>query len=362
MMAEERLLGRFSRALDCYPPAFAGNRLNLLFVEEAEPIADARSYLRRLDELSLLEERREYLLHPDEPWPFPTISLEARPDPWLVSEALFERYDIAHRVLPVQSRIGATIDGMVCRDRPDAVALVIVDGLSYFDLPPERPADPWLADGLTDTSHGFRRVLGQPSISRRLFALGYVNQLGFTYYADGNELSDEVHAGFSEPQIVRVSAFEQVLDRLSHAELRHSYSQITLAGLDHLSHSHRDRPQTQGYIDRVLRCFDELVVCLRSRVDRALVVLTADHGILWRDALEGRLQIADDLFREDVHSPRHVKGPLLRPYGRVIRSLGQSFTMLGVPWMTRHLRGNEWGVHGGISAWESVIPLLIRRA
>ena len=77
---------RFSAVLDAYPPGFTGNRLNLLFLDDAEPIEEPQAYLRQLDDLLLMEERREYLLDEQSPWPFPRVQLAARPDPWAVSE------------------------------------------------------------------------------------------------------------------------------------------------------------------------------------------------------------------------------------------------------------------------------------
>lgn len=72
------------------------------------------------------------------------------------------------------------------------------------------------------------------------------------------------------------------------------------------------------------------------------------------------MQVADDLFAEDIGSPRYVKGSILRGYGRVCRCRGQSYTLFRAPYVTRRFRNNEWGVHGGISAWESVVPFITR--
>ena len=93
-----------------------------------------------------------------------------------------------------------------------------------------------------------------------------------------------------------------------------------------------------------------------------LTLLTADHGILWRDALGERARLVDDVFPDDVRSPRYIKGSILRAYGRCVRSEGQNYTLLGYPWLTRPLHNNEWGVHGGISAWESVVPLIVHHS
>jgi hypothetical protein len=37
---------------------------------------------------------------------------------------------------------------------------------------------------------------------------------------------------------------------------------------------------------------------------------------------------------------------------------GKEFALLEYPYLRRDLRANEWGVHGGLSFEESVVPLL----
>lgn len=352
---------RFSTALDAYPVRFVGNPLNLLFVEDAEPIWEAERYLHQVDDLPLMEERREYLIDEQGRWPFPRIRLDARPDPLAVSEKLFRGFERAQDLLLTQQDIGRVIEMRARHTEPAIVALVIVDGLSYYDLPQGTEALPCLVKGITNTQYGYRAVVGKPSISRRLFNLGYVSQVAFTYYApERGGVAADIHDTLSSSQVMRVRAFDEVLAELDRMEVTRGYIQITLAGLDQICHAHHDRPPRQQYLEKILTRFEALVQCLNTKADRALVCLTADHGILWRDEIEGRVKVARDLFREDIRSPRYIKGSIPRHYGRGCRSLGKNFTLLKVPWMTRGFRSNEWGVHGGISAWESLVPLIIR--
>ena len=97
---------RLSFAIDAYPAAFKGNRLNLLFLNDAYPIYDSQKFCRKIAGLQLQEERREYLLGSIEGWPFPTIRIEKRPDPWEISEALFEKFHFADKIIPAQHEIG----------------------------------------------------------------------------------------------------------------------------------------------------------------------------------------------------------------------------------------------------------------
>lgn len=362
-MDTDQSIDRFSAALDMYPVGFAGNPLNLLLLEDANPIFAAHTYLRQLDSPSLMEERREYLTHCSSPWPFPRIHLDSRPDPWLISQQLFERFEDAQRLLPTQQDIGRLLEERVRRTKPAIVALVIVDGLSYYDLPACGNVDPCLVAGPSTTEFGYRAVVGHPSMSRRMFALGYSNQVGFSYYpTEGSDLSADIHATLSASQFIRVSAFDEVLEQLKKQRFLRAYVQVVLSGLDQLCHAHHDRPPLDYYLKQIFSRFDALVDCLTADGRQILACLTADHGILWRDVIEDQIQIADDLFQEDMRSPRYIKGAILRPYGRRCRSLDRNFTLLKTPWMTRRFRSNEWGVHGGISAWESVVPLVVRQA
>jgi hypothetical protein len=354
-------LRRFSKALDAYPAAFRGNPLNLLLLDEASPIMRGTEYLRRLGGPGLMSERREYLCGEASDWPFPEFCVEERPDPWSLSLRLFDNFELARTILPTQSDVARRIEARALQMRAEVVAFVIVDGLSYYDLGPDVGAEPCLVDGVTTTEHGYRAAVGDPSVARRLFAHGYAKQAAFTYFAIGSDgLAADVHDVFSPPQVLRVRAFGDIVDSVARLPRGRSYIQVTLAGLDHLCHAHHDEPPIGYYRDEMLQRFDSLLEVLASPGRRVLGVLCADHGILWRGDIEGRLELVDDLFDESARWPRYTKGALLRHYGRVCRTLGQTYTLFRIPYMTRRFRNNEWGVHGGISAWESIVPLIIK--
>jgi len=356
-------LGRFSAAIDLYPAGFSGNRLQLLFVDDAEPIRRPREFARQLDALSLMDERRQYVVDSPPFWPFPDFHLASQPDPWLVSGRLFERFDEADQLLATQRDIGRIVEARVKQTAPDVVALVIVDGLSYYDLPEDLGAEPCLVDGASITAVGYRQVVGSPEVSRRLFAAGYHTQVGFTYYSpDPDSLAAQILAQFSGSQIVKVRTFDEILEYLDRMHLAKGYVQISMPGLDHLCHAHHDRPPRDHYLQEILHRFERLIDCLARPGRQVLALLTADHGILWREHIEGRVQVVGDLLPEDAGHARYIRGRFLRDYGRCRTNYGQSYTLLRVPCMTRNLRANEWGVHGGISAWESLVPLITRLA
>jgi hypothetical protein len=350
----------FSAALDAYPAKFCGNRLNLLFVDEAEPILTASQYLHKLDAPVLVEEQREYLLDEEYPWPFPCFHCQTRPDPYTLSDRLFDRFDQAADLLPTQREIAGLITEKAREQEPTIVVLIIVDGLSYYDLPEDTDAIPCLVNGITITQYGYRQAVGRPSLSQRLFALGYTQQLGFTYFADSNDLASDLHDTFSKTQRIRIRSFDEILEYIRSTSMTKGYVQITLSGLDQICHSHHDRPPREHYLQLILERYQQLVECLQDKPGRVLACLTADHGIMWRDHTEKRLEVVTDIFHEDVRSPRYIRGGLLRAYGRFCVCDDVSYTLLRFPFVTRNFRNNEWGMHGGISAWESIVPLFLR--
>ena len=356
------LISSMSIAMDAYPPAFRGNPLNLLFLDDAAPIRYASAYLRGLDRPDLCDDCREYLLPEEQAlWPFPVHSITERPDPWLLSQKLSGSFDAAQHLLPTQREVGRILHDKAVRLQPDIVVLMVVDGLSYYDLPNEVDSQPCLVNGASMTDFGYREVIGKPTVSERFFSLGYTYQVGFTYHdVETNPLASELYGVFGSGQVMRVSTFKDVIEYVSARSISQGFIQVTTAGLDGLCHHHQDEPPVKHYTDAILNRFDDLMQCLHEGGRRDLACLTADHGILWRHSLEGKWSVVNDLQVDDRRSVRHIRGSRLRDYVLVKSGFGGTFSLLHVPYITRRLRNNEWGVHGGVSAWESIVPLIIR--
>jgi len=352
---------RLSFAIDAYPAAFKGNRLNLLFLNDAYPIYDSQKFCRKIAGLQLQEERREYLLGSIEGWPFPTIRIEKRPDPWEISEALFEKFHFADKIIPAQHEIGPMLIDLAIKKDADTVVLIIVDGLSYYDLPETMDAIPCLVKGVTITDFGFRDVIGKPTVSQRFFSQGYRNQMAMTFFDKNNSpLSIDLHSTFGTSQLNRINSIEGGIEILKNENLLRGYVQIVAPGLDKLSHYHADRPLLKGNLDRIMERLEMVVDCLSTKGRKVLACLTSDHGLMWRSQTEEKTEVVGDLLSEDIRHPRYIKGSLNRSYARTIRSGNQSYTLLKAPFMTRAWKHSEWGVHGGISAWESIVPIIIR--
>lgn len=359
----ESSVDRLSTAIDAYPAAFRGNRLNLLFLDDAHPIINSKEFLGKLDSLLLQDERREYLLGEKERWPFPTIDIKSRPDPWKVTDALFENFEIASNFLPTQRDIWKILTDHVSRNDSDIVILNIVDGLSYYDLPEDMGAIPCFVRGVTTTDFGFLDVVGKPAVSQRLFNMGYKNQLAFTFFdKDSRPLSAKLHSTFGRSQLNRINSIEEGIDIIEKNPFWRGFIQIVAPGLDKLSHYHADRPMVKETCDRIIERLDKVIDCVSSKGRKVTACLTSDHGILWRDDAKEKTTVVGDLFSEDAIHPRYVKGSLTRNYARVVKCESQSFTLLKAPYMTRDWKHSEWGVHGGISAWESIVPIIIKKS
>lgn len=354
-------LAAFSTALDAYPARYQGNPLNLLYVPDAAPIESPHLFLRELDGPFLTDERRQYARTEGTRWPFPSFTVATRPNPWDLSHRLFDGFETAAALMTTQSELGRLVEERARRQRPDIVLLVVVDGLSYYDLPEDYAAEPCLVDGVSITGHGFLRVLGKPEIARLMFALGYTDQVGYTFHLpDANPLAEAIFGLFSRSQVRHVRTTAEMVKDMATLRVRKGYLQVSVPGLDHLAHAHPDRPPTDRYLAETLNRFDNLVEALSRRRRKVLACMVADHGVLWRDCFEKQAEIVGDLMPEDSRSPRFVRGHFMRAYSRPVTSLGEKFTLLRFPYLNRRLRNNEWGVHGGISAWESIVPLVIR--
>ena len=351
---------RFSAALDAYPARFRGNPLNLLFLHNALPIRHSRQYLRALDGAHLQAEHREYLFASRAHWPFPSVTLAHRPDPWALSHALFTNFHAATVLLDTQADIAAILTQRARETQPDIVLLMIADGLSYYDVPDERAMRPCLVTGPTITGYGHQQVTGSPHIARRLFDLGYRDQVGLTYFdMQQNDLAADLFALFGSSHVLRMRDVESGCVWLVERKMIRGYVQVTAMGLDDLVHQQRDRPLRQAHREAVFDRFAQLITTLRAGGKRVLACLTADHGILWRDTLEAHPPVIVAEEHADTAHPRYLTHGVPRPYGRIVSTDQGARTLLSVPHLTRALRSNEWGAHGGISAWESLVPLII---
>lgn len=268
--------------------------------------------------------------------------------------------------LLVQSRIGALI-----AEQSRGVGLVVLlvfDGLSYEDTLNWRFQKPnssqfWysrnrpcLVDGRTITESAMPRIVSNPPIGQRLFRKGYKERVGFTYWERTNELTDQLFVGFAPNQIHRVSEFAEVLDQLNNSTFSApTYIQIVRNGFDQYCHGHRERPQLGFLLQELVTAINDLLDVLASSGQSVHLYVTADHGILWHDS-----QAVCQLASGNLPS-RHVAGEKTDTPAPtvIIKERQQTYTALvGPDHLTRKRHMNEWGFHGGVSASESLVPLI----
>ena len=354
-------LEKFSKIIDFFPAIFWGNPLNLLFLNDAQKIDNPRHYLKDVSGPILWMRKRIFSskdidegLH----FPFPTYSVYQRPEPEEVSEMLFQRFEIASKFILSQNDIAEQIVDLANKKKPEIIVLILVDGLSYYDLPENDSMQPCLVPGVSNTEFGFTTIISKPSISSRLFFSGYKKQRAFSFFDYTNLLSANIHEGFSESQYTRIKKVSEIYRSLKRLQPRKDYIQIVIDGLDGLCHRHHDEPPIDFYKKRIIDCLDEIETIFSSKI-RYQIHLVSDHGILWQNSYNNFV-IIDDLFPEESYHPRYTKGSFNRLYGRICSSKGSNYTLFKAPYLSRNFRNNEWGVHGGISAWESIVPFITR--
>lgn len=243
------------------------------------------------------------------------------------------------------------------------VVLLIVDGLSYEAVRNTTlPSQPVVVDGITTTEPGFTRIIyGEDNVSlysELLSQKQFRNKYGFTYWARGQEeLSTDLHASMGD-DVHRIRDFNEAVERLGDDAPfdDRTYVQITRMGLDQDSHNRKEEPDRDAVVDDLVTDIRNLQDELDRQSDSWRIFATADHGILWRS------QLPDDppVVMEDYNQqPRYVTGREKVPHSMAITNHdGEIVSGLGYPYLARDLEHTEWGVHGGFSYYESVVPLI----
>lgn len=273
-----------------------------------------------------------------------------------LNQVLLKRYDFIKGHMLCQSQVA---DVILQRSDKDAVVLLLIDGLSYTDVAHSQvmrqgcELQPVLVDGVSNTEQGMKRIIGGPPLAQRLFDLGFRTCLGFTYWERAEEaLTDYLFTGFGE-RVWKVKSFDEVLAHLEEQGLSHAFIQIVRMGLDAAAHRQRERPNLQAIVDDVLKDFERLAQFFKRKGVSACLHLVSDHGILW--AHEHSLRPYE--FSEADH-PRYYEHARRGEHVLTVEYEGKAFALLEYPYLRRELRANEWGVHGGLSFEESVVPWL----
>ncbi|MBI3950589.1 MAG: hypothetical protein HY314_09060 [Acidobacteria bacterium] len=325
------------------------------------------------DEVRVFEDAWQMAAELDAPMPQPTVPMLAAQiesalqhrlpvvrcthDPLTteLNRVLRKRYGLIQAHILRQSQVA---DEIVRRADSEAVALMLVDGLPYGDV--KRHATQWLAnttpvlvDGVSITEHSMVRIVGKPPLAQQLFDAGFRTCLGFTYWERAQEpLTDCLFTGFGD-RVRKVKSFDEVLAGLEDEELRGAFVQIVRTGLDGAAHRQREMPNVAVMVADILTDFQRLAAVFERKGVSAWLHLVSDHGMLW--AHEHNLQVYE--FSGADH-PRHYEHAKQGEHTLTVEFEGKEFALLEYPYLRRDLRATEWGMHGGLSFEESVVPWL----
>jgi hypothetical protein len=287
---------------------------------------------------------------------FPTVEFPVLPSIDQVNEALPSRFETTN--LFKQSEVAAEITARIRQELPQIVVLLVFDGLSFYDVIdwklPQATLEPCLVDGLSITNSAMQRLIGSPVLTHRLFELGYVRRLGFSYWERAtNALTDTLFSQFPPNQLHRMTTFDEVLERIKISEWpAHTYVQMIRSGLDGVCHSNRERPNTKSILDDLKRDILLLFKTLQEIGKSFRLFITADHGILWY-ADQDIVPLAQEKFKA-----RYTEGTVVGSDNVLTLNTetGPYTVLTGDKTITKKKKSTEWGFHGGISAQESLVP------
>jgi len=283
----------------------------------------------------------------------PSVRCNHNPFTTKLNKFILKKYEFIKSHMCCQSMISSEI---IRGLNTDAVALMLIDGLGWADLQNmgidyDYNLTPVLVDGVSITEHGMKRIIGNPPLVQRIFDLGVRKLLGFSYWKrDEEPLTDYIFRGFGDA-VYKVKSFEEVINVLENSDLKNCFVQIVRAGLDNFAHHQRERPNINSAIEDILDDFKKLINIFKKKRISAQIHLTSDHGILW--AHKHSLQTYE--FSGAEH-PRYYEYLKSSEHTLNVDFEGKEFSLLEYPYLRRKLKSNEWGVHGGLSFEESIVP------
>jgi len=284
---------------------------------------------------------------------FPRIFVDVDlSDKQVLNKTVADNFEMAKSLFPRQSDIA---ERLLQVSKEETVVLVVIDGLSYHDARRVFACEPMIVDGATITQDGIQRIVGNPTIAQRMYQRGTRNLYGFSYWSREEEpdITGKSFSPIPEENFLRYESFDQVIEKLKEIDPPQSYIQIFVAGLDEICHRHRDSPPP---LDSLLKQIGKKVSAVQKVLERkktrGMIFATSDHGILWKEGND--LKILDDpQFKEGV---RYCTGKIIRDTAIASPDGKSSVTCLKYPYISKAIKRNEWGVHGGISYEESIVP------
>ncbi len=334
---------------------------------DVEVIHNIVELVEELDSLAPHRERPVLITQVDNRYleRFIKSSVSECPSTDLLSHSLPKNWRVAQKYLLTHKKIPEHIVRDVYTHDYQIVILLLVDGLSYFDVQKWVESNqPCFVNGpsITYFEHrgriiedvGFPALIGSPTIARRLSKLGIARPYGFSYWSrEHNKVSDFLFRGMS---LERVSSIEVALSSIETSNLSGAYIQIVREGLDGLAHHRREvsTDEIEATVAAIHQDYRHLIQIVARTGLRGSIYLTSDHGILWKKQ--------HDFEKVYVGRGQHSRYMLGVPEDLAYfskRSFAhQSFYLCHYPYLAAHIPANDSGVHGGLSAWESIVPFV----
>lgn len=338
------------------PVIVSNNKESLLCLQNDFHIIDDKEICDYIDSPQKILAKNNYILLSENRKclrRFPRIGIKEPFWSFSFDDNLASKFELAKKLFLTQSRIKDVIQEESAG--VDFVVFIIVDGLSFTDCLNWKNVRPCLVDTVTTTEFGFRNIVGEDKpISHRLFDKGYHKFIGFSYWEKDhrNELTDFTFRGFST--VNKIQSIKEVQKYLKKEVLKKTYVQIVTSGLDGLAHECREEPLIEENVKQLTSNIEYIREGLENTKLKGLLYVSSDHGILWKH--RKKLKKIPFEFAKKSHSARFYNGTLTNLEGMVFSDFGKNVVSLKSNYLLRELRTNEWGVHGGVSLEESIVP------
>jgi hypothetical protein len=330
---------------------------------------DAKALAQELDDLTPHAIRPIWLtdIQPHLANRFLQANASAPPPLDAVNRALSGRLDYVRQNWLTHRAVADRVVADVVQRQHRTVILLLVDGLSYTDVSdwPES-VQPCLIDGPSITYYqereskhilpeiGFPGIVGTPRLARRLVDAGLPHSRGFSYWTrEVNEVSAYLFEGVPLARVVR---FSEAVAALRSANLEHTFVQIVREGLDGLAHGRREVTPIEVLeaVQAIRADALALLDILKEGPRPAALYLIADHGILWKAE-----HAFETLDTDDHTHPRYGTNPPANEEQATRFEFDErTFYVYHWPYLGAAVRRNDSGVHGGLSAQESIVPFI----
>ncbi|MFX0142081.1 MAG: hypothetical protein ACFFDN_51060 [Candidatus Hodarchaeota archaeon] len=351
---------KISLLLSKGPCIIEDNELKILSLNDIKIIKDPIEFEKRMDDPNyFLPNDRMILINNSGRISrrIPSLKISTKiPNKTKLNNLISDKYEIAEQLFLKQSEL----PNLICNIPNDETSiLIVVDGLSFHDAKKYFECKPVFVDGPSLTRNGILRIIGKPTIAERLYNKGIRKIFGYSYWSreEKPNITGFAFSPIPPENLFVFEHFSEVIDDLYNKNINNSYIQIFISGLDEICHKFRDFPPIESIIKSIKLKFESIYSLCKEKEIRSSILLTSDHGILWKK--DNEFEIIKD-FGLVEGGPRWTKGKILRNTTLNFNGEDSKITSLKYPYITKKIRRNEWGVHGGISYEESIVPLISR--